>query len=146
MVWLISPNVCFLAVSDKPEHSGTQPETSCPSADAVCGSAEEEEGSCEKGASPEVCSPSPEPGGAGEEPQSQAEPPGLDEASSRTSALQETDDSDDDPVLIPGARYRGGPGHRWGGDPGSACQNALGFIFFFFLNERSRHSGLILLE
>uniref|UniRef100_A0A8D2P0S9 DDB1 and CUL4 associated factor 6 n=1 Tax=Zosterops lateralis melanops TaxID=1220523 RepID=A0A8D2P0S9_ZOSLA len=100
-------------VSDKPEHSGTQPETSCPSADAVCGSAEEEEGSCEKGASPEVCSPSPEPGGAGEEPQSQAEPPGLDEASSRTSALQETDDSDDDPVLIPGARYRGGPGHRY---------------------------------
>ncbi|TRZ23357.1 hypothetical protein HGM15179_003774 [Zosterops borbonicus] len=99
-------------VSDKPEHSGTQPETSCPSADAVCGSAEEEEGSCEKGASPEVCSPSPEPGRAGEEPQSQAEPPGLDETSSRTSALQETDDSDDDPVLIPGARYRGGPGHR----------------------------------
>uniref|UniRef100_A0A8D2NTQ7 DDB1- and CUL4-associated factor 6 n=1 Tax=Zosterops lateralis melanops TaxID=1220523 RepID=A0A8D2NTQ7_ZOSLA len=98
--------------TNKPEHSGTQPETSCPSADAVCGSAEEEEGSCEKGASPEVCSPSPEPGGAGEEPQSQAEPPGLDEASSRTSALQETDDSDDDPVLIPGARYRGGPGHR----------------------------------
>uniref|UniRef100_U3JFV5 DDB1- and CUL4-associated factor 6 n=1 Tax=Ficedula albicollis TaxID=59894 RepID=U3JFV5_FICAL len=33
-------------------------------------------------------------------------------ASGRTSALPETDDSDDDPVLIPGARYRGGPGHR----------------------------------
>ncbi|XP_016152169.1 PREDICTED: DDB1- and CUL4-associated factor 6 [Ficedula albicollis] len=42
--------------------------------------------------------------------------PGLaaaDEASGRTSALPETDDSDDDPVLIPGARYRGGPGHRY---------------------------------
>uniref|UniRef100_A0A8C3XF05 DDB1- and CUL4-associated factor 6 n=1 Tax=Cyanoderma ruficeps TaxID=181631 RepID=A0A8C3XF05_9PASS len=102
-------------VSDKPapEHSGIQPEASCPKADAVCGDAEEE-GSCEKGASPEVCSPSPEPGSAaGEEPPSQAEPSGLaDEAGSRTSALQETDDSDDDPVLIPGARYRGGPGHR----------------------------------
>uniref|UniRef100_A0A803WE94 DDB1- and CUL4-associated factor 6 n=1 Tax=Ficedula albicollis TaxID=59894 RepID=A0A803WE94_FICAL len=34
-------------------------------------------------------------------------------ASGRTSALPETDDSDDDPVLIPGARYRGGPGHRY---------------------------------
>ncbi|XP_066064053.1 DDB1- and CUL4-associated factor 6 isoform X1 [Chamaea fasciata] len=107
--------------SDKPapEHSGVEAEKSCPDADAACEKAEEEEGSCEKGASPGVCSPSPEPGGAalaaGEEPSGQVEPAGLaatDEASSRTSALQETDDSDDDPVLIPGARYRGGPGHR----------------------------------
>lgn len=32
--------------------------------------------------------------------------------STRDSALQDTDDSDDDPVLIPGARYRTGPGDR----------------------------------
>lgn len=31
------------------------------------------------------------------------------------STLQDTDDSDDDPVLIPGARYRTGPGDRWVG-------------------------------
>lgn len=114
MVWLIFPNICLLAVSDKPapERSGIQPEGDGPSGDAACGHAEEE-ASCLPGSSPGVCSP----GAAGavavlpEEPQ--AEPSGLaDEASSRTSALQETDDSDDDPVLIPGARYRGGPGHR----------------------------------
>lgn len=34
------------------------------------------------------------------------------EASAADSALQDTDDSDDDPVLIPGARYRAGPGDR----------------------------------
>ncbi|KAM4905059.1 DDB1- and CUL4-associated factor 6 isoform 1-T1 [Sylvia borin] len=103
-------------VSDKPELSGAEGERSGPEADAVCGTAEEE-GSCEQGASPAARSPSPspEPAAAEEEPPSQAEPSGLaaaDESSSRTSALQETDDSDDDPVLIPGARYRGGPGHR----------------------------------
>ncbi|XP_066196940.1 DDB1- and CUL4-associated factor 6 isoform X8 [Sylvia atricapilla] len=98
-------------VSDKPEQCGAEAERSGP--DAVCGSAEEEEGSCEKGASPAARSPSPEPAAAEEEP---PEPSGLaaaDQSSSRTSALQETDDSDDDPVLIPGARYRGGPGHRY---------------------------------
>ncbi|XP_066196939.1 DDB1- and CUL4-associated factor 6 isoform X7 [Sylvia atricapilla] len=98
------------AISDKPEQCGAEAERSGP--DAVCGSAEEEEGSCEKGASPAARSPSPEPAAAEEEP---PEPSGLaaaDQSSSRTSALQETDDSDDDPVLIPGARYRGGPGHR----------------------------------
>ncbi|KAM4905060.1 DDB1- and CUL4-associated factor 6 isoform 2-T2 [Sylvia borin] len=104
------------AISDKPELSGAEGERSGPEADAVCGTAEEE-GSCEQGASPAARSPSPspEPAAAEEEPPSQAEPSGLaaaDESSSRTSALQETDDSDDDPVLIPGARYRGGPGHR----------------------------------
>ncbi|XP_074078039.1 DDB1- and CUL4-associated factor 6 isoform X16 [Macrotis lagotis] len=34
------------------------------------------------------------------------------ETLTRGSAFQETDDSDDEPVLIPGARYRSGPGHR----------------------------------
>lgn len=49
------------------------------------------------------------------EPQSQPDSIGLashEESSTRSSAFQETDDSDDDPVLIPGARYRGGAGHR----------------------------------
>ncbi|XP_039912977.1 DDB1- and CUL4-associated factor 6 isoform X5 [Hirundo rustica] len=108
-------------VSDKPapERSGAQAEEDGASADAVSGNAEEE-ACCGKGASHVACGQSPErPGSAlaaGEEPQAQEEPSGLaaaDEASSRTSALQETDDSDDDPVLIPGARYRGGPGHRY---------------------------------
>ncbi|XP_053770385.1 DDB1- and CUL4-associated factor 6 isoform X3 [Desmodus rotundus] len=35
------------------------------------------------------------------------------DASATDSALQDTDDSDDDPVLIPGARYRAGPGDRF---------------------------------
>ncbi|XP_053168610.1 DDB1- and CUL4-associated factor 6 isoform X2 [Hemicordylus capensis] len=50
------------------------------------------------------------------EPQSQPDSSGLishEESSTRSSAFQETDDSDDDPVLIPGARYRGGVSHRY---------------------------------
>ncbi|XP_069336989.1 DDB1- and CUL4-associated factor 6 isoform X6 [Eulemur rufifrons] len=50
------------------------------------------------------------------QPQSQTEAIGLsahEETSARDSALQDTDDSDDDPVLIPGARYRAGPGDRF---------------------------------
>ncbi|XP_046537472.1 DDB1- and CUL4-associated factor 6 isoform X8 [Equus quagga] len=50
------------------------------------------------------------------EPQSQTEaigPLAHEETSARDSALQDTDDSDDDPVLIPGARYRAGPGDRF---------------------------------
>ncbi|NXO70910.1 DCAF6 factor, partial [Phainopepla nitens] len=96
-----------------PEHSGIQPEKNGPGADAVSGSPEEE-ASCAEGAGQDLCSESTEPESteprgsqpsplAGEELPGQAEP---------FSALQETDDSDDDPVLIPGARYRGGPGHR----------------------------------
>ncbi|XP_048348962.1 DDB1- and CUL4-associated factor 6 isoform X3 [Sphaerodactylus townsendi] len=49
-------------------------------------------------------------------PQSQPDSLGLashEESSTRSSVFQETDDSDDDPVLIPGARYRGGVGHRY---------------------------------
>ncbi|XP_060090469.1 DDB1- and CUL4-associated factor 6 isoform X4 [Heteronotia binoei] len=49
------------------------------------------------------------------EPQSRPDSSGLashEESSTRSSVFQETDDSDDDPVLIPGARYRGGAGHR----------------------------------
>nr|XP_021523774.1 DDB1- and CUL4-associated factor 6 [Aotus nancymaae] len=50
------------------------------------------------------------------EPQFQTEaigPSAHGETSTRDSALQDTDDSDDDPVLIPGARYRAGPGDRF---------------------------------
>ncbi|XP_048213906.1 DDB1- and CUL4-associated factor 6 isoform X8 [Perognathus longimembris pacificus] len=50
------------------------------------------------------------------EPLSQTEaiePLAHGEASPRDSALQDTDDSDDDPVLIPGARYRTAPGDRF---------------------------------
>ncbi|KFQ28162.1 DDB1- and CUL4-associated factor 6, partial [Merops nubicus] len=107
-------------VSDKPdfEHSGIQLEENDPSIAAVSGNLEEE-GSCEKSTNQEVSSQSTESTAsslaANDEPQPRAESSGLatpDECSTRTSALQETDDSDDDPVLIPGARYRGGPGHR----------------------------------
>ncbi|XP_068000752.1 DDB1- and CUL4-associated factor 6 isoform X3 [Melanerpes formicivorus] len=109
--------------SDKPgpEHSGIQPEENGPDVDTVPGN-EEEEASCEKSGNQEVSDQSTESTvnsvGAKDEPQLQPYPEssGLatpEESSTRTSALQETDDSDDDPVLIPGARYRGGPGHRY---------------------------------
>ncbi|KAM6212330.1 DDB1- and CUL4-associated factor 6 isoform 2-T2 [Sarcoramphus papa] len=107
-------------VSDKagPEHSGIQPEENGPNVDAVSGNVEEE-ASCDKSANQEISSQSTESTAnslaANDEPQPHPESSGLatpDESSTRTSALQETDDSDDDPVLIPGARYRGGPGHR----------------------------------
>ncbi|XP_066117207.1 DDB1- and CUL4-associated factor 6 isoform X10 [Saccopteryx bilineata] len=50
------------------------------------------------------------------EPLSQTEasrPVPPEETSTTDSALQDTDDSDDDPVLIPGARFRAGPGDRF---------------------------------
>ncbi|XP_042313503.1 DDB1- and CUL4-associated factor 6 isoform X3 [Sceloporus undulatus] len=56
------------------------------------------------------------PNNTNNEPQSQPDSSGLashEESSTRSSAFQETDDSDDDPVLIPGARFRGGVGHRY---------------------------------
>ncbi|XP_027744153.1 DDB1- and CUL4-associated factor 6 isoform X7 [Empidonax traillii] len=107
-------------VSDKPdpEHSGTQPEKNGPDANAASGNVEEE-ASCERSVNQDTSNQSTESTAnllaASDEPQSHPESSGLatpDESSTRTSALQETDDSDDDPVLIPGARYRGGPGHR----------------------------------
>ncbi|XP_061484022.1 DDB1- and CUL4-associated factor 6 isoform X3 [Rhineura floridana] len=55
------------------------------------------------------------PNNTNPEPQSQPDSSGLashEETSIRSSAFPETDDSDDDPVLIPGARYRGGVGNR----------------------------------
>ncbi|XP_065708953.1 DDB1- and CUL4-associated factor 6 isoform X5 [Patagioenas fasciata] len=108
-------------LSDKPghEHCGIQPEESGPHAGTVSENVEEEF-SCEKSTNQEISSQIAESTAnslaANDEPQPHAESSGLatpDESSTRTSALQETDDSDDDPVLIPGARYRGGPGHRY---------------------------------
>ncbi|KAG8136664.1 putative DDB1-and CUL4-associated factor 6-like protein [Naja naja] len=55
------------------------------------------------------------PNNTNNEPHSQPDSSGLathEESSTRSSVFHETDDSDDDPVLIPGARYRGGVGHR----------------------------------
>ncbi|XP_026519827.1 DDB1- and CUL4-associated factor 6 isoform X6 [Notechis scutatus] len=56
------------------------------------------------------------PNNTNNEPHSQPDTSGLathEESSTRSSVFHETDDSDDDPVLIPGARYRGGVGHRY---------------------------------
>uniref|UniRef100_A0A8C3GEH6 DDB1- and CUL4-associated factor 6 n=1 Tax=Cairina moschata TaxID=8855 RepID=A0A8C3GEH6_CAIMO len=109
-------------VSDQPvtEHPGIQPEENSPSVDIGSRNIEEET-SCEKSAQQDVSSQQSTEStanllAANDEPQSHPESSGLatpEESSTRTSALQETDDSDDDPVLIPGARYRGGPGHRY---------------------------------
>ncbi|XP_046537468.1 DDB1- and CUL4-associated factor 6 isoform X5 [Equus quagga] len=66
------------------------------------------------------------------EPQSQTEaigPLAHEETSARDSALQDTDDSDDDPVLIPGARYRAGPGDR---------RSAVARIQEFFRRRKER--------
>ncbi|XP_059947286.1 DDB1- and CUL4-associated factor 6 isoform X3 [Mesoplodon densirostris] len=66
------------------------------------------------------------------EPQSQTEATGPlahEETLARDSALQDTDDSDDDPVLIPGARYRAGPGDR---------RSAVARIQEFFRRRKER--------
>ncbi|XP_061039120.1 DDB1- and CUL4-associated factor 6 isoform X2 [Eubalaena glacialis] len=66
------------------------------------------------------------------EPQSQTEaigPLAQEETLARDSALQDTDDSDDDPVLIPGARYRAGPGDR---------RSAVARIQEFFRRRKER--------
>ncbi|XP_012877271.1 PREDICTED: DDB1- and CUL4-associated factor 6 isoform X6 [Dipodomys ordii] len=66
------------------------------------------------------------------EPLSQTEaiePLAHEETSPRDSALQDTDDSDDDPVLIPGARYRTAPGDR---------RSAVARIQEFFRRRKER--------
>ncbi|KAM5236128.1 DDB1- and CUL4-associated factor 6 isoform 4-T4 [Ctenodactylus gundi] len=66
------------------------------------------------------------------EPPSQTEavgPPAQEETSARDSAFQDTDDSDDDPVLTPGARYRAGPGDR---------RSAVARIQEFFRRRKER--------
>ncbi|XP_015734556.1 DDB1- and CUL4-associated factor 6 isoform X9 [Coturnix japonica] len=109
-------------VSNKPvtEHPGIQPEENDPSVETVSRTAEEE-ASSERSSNQEISSQQGAEStanllSANDEPQPHPESSGLatpEDCSTRTSALQETDDSDDDPVLIPGARYRGGPGHRY---------------------------------
>ncbi|XP_054443785.1 DDB1- and CUL4-associated factor 6 isoform X2 [Pteronotus mesoamericanus] len=72
-------------------------------------------------------SPSPSP-----EPPAQTAaggPAPPEEASAADSALPDTDDSDDDPVLIPGARYRAGPGDR---------RSAVARIQEFFRRRKER--------
>lgn len=66
------------------------------------------------------------------EPKTQTEAVGPvppEETSAADSALQDTDDSDDDPVLIPGARYRAGPGDR---------RSAVARIQEFFRRRKER--------
>lgn len=53
----------------------------------------------------------------------------AEETAARDSALQDTDDSDDDPVLVPGARYRAGPGDR---------RSAVARIQEFFRRRKER--------
>jgi len=134
-------------VSDKPgpEHSGIQLEENGPSVDTVSGNVGGE-ASCEKNANPEISSQSTESTAnslaANDEPQPHPESSGLatpDESSTRTSALQETDDSDDDPVLIPGARYRGGPGHRLGEYLSLLLLGKMPFFFFFLMEDLETH-------
>ncbi|KAM6218544.1 DDB1- and CUL4-associated factor 6 isoform 2-T2 [Rhynchocyon petersi] len=68
---------------------------------------------------------SPEP-----QPPTEAIGPSIhEESSTRDSAHQDTDDSDDDPVLIPGARYRAGPGDR---------RSAVARIQEFFRRRKER--------
>ncbi|XP_034368700.1 DDB1- and CUL4-associated factor 6 isoform X2 [Arvicanthis niloticus] len=56
-------------------------------------------------------------------------PSAHEDPSARDSTLQDTDDSDDDPVLIPGARYRTGPGDR---------RSAVARIQEFFRRRKER--------
>ncbi|XP_077013007.1 DDB1- and CUL4-associated factor 6 isoform X7 [Tamandua tetradactyla] len=63
------------------------------------------------------------------EPQIAIGPSVHEETSARDSALQDTDDSDDDPILIPGARYRSGPGDR---------RSAVARIQEFFRRRKER--------
>ncbi|XP_070318825.1 DDB1- and CUL4-associated factor 6 isoform X4 [Odocoileus virginianus] len=87
--------------------------------DSPCGVAEEStlsEKGKEPGTSDQTSTSASRHSTSDPEPQSQTEatgPPAREETLTRDSALQDTDDSDDDPVLIPGARYRAGPGDRF---------------------------------
>uniref|UniRef100_UPI00398EC513 DDB1- and CUL4-associated factor 6 isoform X5 n=1 Tax=Pristiophorus japonicus TaxID=55135 RepID=UPI00398EC513 len=69
---------------------------------------QQEEASCQSTESNESCNRMTES-------TQQSEPVRLSnqDESTRTSANRETDDSDDDPILIPSSRFRSGPGHRF---------------------------------
>ncbi|XP_063161604.1 DDB1- and CUL4-associated factor 6 isoform X2 [Candoia aspera] len=104
-------------ISDQPESSMEQ--GNVPDLDVTCqipredlsGKTMEEQGSL----SQQSTDSTPIPNNTNHEPHSQPDSSRLashEESSTRSSVFHETDDSDDDPVLIPGARYRGGVGHR----------------------------------
>lgn len=104
--------------------------------DSPCGVAEEST-LCETG---KEAGPSDQPGAesAGghstSQPGPQCQTQGMgpvppEETAARDSTLQDTDDSDDDPVLIPGARYRAGPGDR---------RSAVARIQEFFRRRKER--------
>ncbi|CAM5079810.1 unnamed protein product [Eretmochelys imbricata] len=111
------------AVSDKDvsEHPGTSTEgESDPNLDSICRNPEEgpsgEKSKEQESSSRQSTESTANPVNTNHERQPQPDSSGLashEESSTRSTAFQETDDSDDDPVLIPGARYRGGPGHRF---------------------------------
>lgn len=101
------------------EHPGTSTEgESDPNLDSIRRNPEEgpsSEKSKEQESSSQSTESTANPVNTNHELQPQPDSSGLashEESSTRSTAFQETDDSDDDPVLIPGARYRGGPGHR----------------------------------
>nr|XP_005539952.2 DDB1- and CUL4-associated factor 6 isoform X6 [Macaca fascicularis] len=104
--------------------------------DSSCG-VPEESTSSEKAKEPETSDQTSTDSATNEnntnpEPQFQTEaigPSAHEETSTRDSALQDTDDSDDDPVLIPGARYRAGPGDR---------RSAVARIQEFFRRRKER--------
>uniref|UniRef100_A0A8C5K5Z7 DDB1- and CUL4-associated factor 6 n=1 Tax=Jaculus jaculus TaxID=51337 RepID=A0A8C5K5Z7_JACJA len=106
------------------------------SLDSPCG-APEESALSEKGKEPEAPDQTDNESAANQtdtnpEPPSQTEaigPLAHEETAARDSALQDTDDSDDDPVLIPGARYRAGPGDR---------RSAVARIQEFFRRRKER--------
>ncbi|KAM3837645.1 DDB1- and CUL4-associated factor 6 isoform 6-T6 [Vipera latastei] len=105
-------------ISDQPE--STMEQGNVPDLDLICqipredlsGKTMEEQASL----SQQSTDSSTIPNNTNNEPHSQPDSSGLathEESSTRSSVFHETDDSDDDPVLIPGARYRGGVSHRY---------------------------------
>ncbi|XP_006988176.1 DDB1- and CUL4-associated factor 6 isoform X9 [Peromyscus maniculatus bairdii] len=116
----LTQNQIDIAQSDNSTAEPLDPnsgERNNPSPDSPCGAPEEgtlsetgKEASEQPGTESAACQ-----GSASPELPSQTEaigPSAHEDTSTRDSALQDTDDSDDDPVLIPGARYRAGPGDR----------------------------------
>ncbi|XP_067402372.1 DDB1- and CUL4-associated factor 6 isoform X1 [Emydura macquarii macquarii] len=111
------------AVSDKDisEHPGTSTERENDlNLDSICRNPEEgpssEKSKEQESSSQQSTESTANPNNTNHELPPQPDSSGLathEESSTRGTAFQETDDSDDDPVLIPGARYRGGPGHRF---------------------------------
>lgn len=133
----LTQNQIDIAQSDNSTAEPLDPnsgERNNPSPDSPCGAPEEgtlsetgKEASEQPGTESAACQ-----GSASPELPSQTEaigPSAHEDTSTRDSALQDTDDSDDDPVLIPGARYRAGPGDR---------RSAVARIQEFFRRRKER--------